>query len=241
MIFSLGYMEIAVICVLIILLFPPREIPKLARSVARGYGSLRRTADDFRKTVMLDDELRQPFEEIRGAYSDARWKLESTGREIERELSQAARQVKTGMKPDSSTSAELGREGKKPLPASSEAETSAPAETPAATADEREDSWTEAGPKAGLTRAPAQGVVGRANPFTAAAAADDADAGAAEPAASNATGSKAMANAAVGSGYSAGHAGVSSRNAEREDDEDALPSPSRASPRVGPGAPRLPH
>ena len=40
----------------------------MIKGVARFYGSLRRTAEDFRAQVMEAEELREPFDEIRDAY-----------------------------------------------------------------------------------------------------------------------------------------------------------------------------
>ena len=65
-----------VVALLLVLLFPPRELPKIARSVARTYGKLRKTADDFRSAVMLDDELQAPIREIRSVYQEARFEIQ---------------------------------------------------------------------------------------------------------------------------------------------------------------------
>lgn len=85
-VFGIGYMELMVLVVTILLLFPPQELPKLARSAARIYGTLRRTADEFQRTVMMDDELRKPIDEIRGAYDDARWDLHRATTRVRDEL-----------------------------------------------------------------------------------------------------------------------------------------------------------
>lgn len=83
----------AVLALLVILLFPPRELPKLARSAARAYGSVRRIADDFHRTVMLDEELRSPIDEIRGAYDEARWDIRRAGERFKDEISSVKKGV----------------------------------------------------------------------------------------------------------------------------------------------------
>ena len=90
-VFGFGSLEIAVVVVLAILLFPPRELPKMARTFARAYGQFRRTTDELRRAVMLDDELRKPLDEIRSAYDEARFDLRRSTARIESELRDATR------------------------------------------------------------------------------------------------------------------------------------------------------
>jgi Sec-independent protein translocase protein TatA len=88
-VFSFGFMEIAVICLLAVILFPPRELPKLARSVARFYGTIRRTADDFRAAIMEDPDLNEPIDEIKSAYRQTRWEVRRAEEATRRELAKA--------------------------------------------------------------------------------------------------------------------------------------------------------
>jgi Sec-independent protein translocase protein TatA len=76
--------EIVVIALVAIVLFPPTELPGMARSIARMYGSVRRTADEFRSTVLQDSDLREPIDEIRGAYREARWEARRTAEQARR-------------------------------------------------------------------------------------------------------------------------------------------------------------
>lgn len=88
-VFSFGLMEIAVICLLAVILFPPRELPKLARTVARFYGTVRRTADDFRAAIMEDPDLNEPIDEIKTAYRQTRWEVRRAEEAARRELAKA--------------------------------------------------------------------------------------------------------------------------------------------------------
>lgn len=91
--FGIGYLELMVLGLLVILLFPPRELPKLARQAARAYGSVRRIADEFHRTVMLDEDLRSPIDEIRGAYDEARWDIRRAGDRFKEEISSAGQDM----------------------------------------------------------------------------------------------------------------------------------------------------
>ncbi len=82
-------MEIGLIIVIAVMLFPPTELPKLARSIARIYGQVRRTAEDFRNTVLEDEDLRAPIDEIKGAYNDARWEVRDAERKARQQLAKA--------------------------------------------------------------------------------------------------------------------------------------------------------
>ncbi len=87
--FSFGFTEIAVICLLAVILFPPRELPKLARAVARVYGTIRRTADDFKSAILEDPDLNEPIDEIKSAYRKTRWEVRRAEDAARRELAKA--------------------------------------------------------------------------------------------------------------------------------------------------------
>ncbi len=82
-------MEIGLIIVIAVMLFPPTELPKLVRSIAKIYGQVRRTAEDFRNTVLEDEDLRTPIDEIKGAYNDARWEVRDAERKARQQLAKA--------------------------------------------------------------------------------------------------------------------------------------------------------
>lgn len=82
-------MEIGLIIVIAVMLFPPTELPKLVRSIAKIYGQVRRTAEDFRNTVLEDEDLRSPIDEIKGAYNDARFEVRDAERKARQQLAKA--------------------------------------------------------------------------------------------------------------------------------------------------------
>jgi len=86
-------MEVMVVAILLVLLFPPRELPKIARTVAQLYGQLRKTADDFRSAVLMDDELRAPIREIRSVYHDARYEIQKTRTRMQDEFHNATKDL----------------------------------------------------------------------------------------------------------------------------------------------------
>jgi Sec-independent protein translocase protein TatA len=100
-------LEIALIVVVVVMLFPPSELPKLARGVARFYGMIRRTADDFRSAILHDEDLREPFEEIKGAYDGARWELQRAREEARREMAKARMDARIAARKKNREKAEL--------------------------------------------------------------------------------------------------------------------------------------
>jgi len=52
---SLGFSEILVIMLLALVLFGPKRLPELARSLGRGLNELRRAAEDVRNELDLSD------------------------------------------------------------------------------------------------------------------------------------------------------------------------------------------
>ncbi len=87
-------MEIGLIIALAVMLFPPKELPKLARSIARIYGQVRKTAEDFRSSILDDEDLREPIDEIKGAYNDARFEIRDAERKARQQLAKAQMELR---------------------------------------------------------------------------------------------------------------------------------------------------
>ena len=87
--FGIGVTEMIVIGLVILMLFSPRELPGMMKTLARAYGSIRRTAEEFRSQVMDAEELREPIEEIRAAYHGTKNELLSAQDLARRELGRA--------------------------------------------------------------------------------------------------------------------------------------------------------
>jgi len=55
-----GHMELLLLFVLVLLLFGPRKLPDIARSIGRTISDLRRASQDFRDQVMsIDDDVEE--------------------------------------------------------------------------------------------------------------------------------------------------------------------------------------
>lgn len=93
-VFGLGMMEIGLIIALAVMLFPPKELPKLARTIARVYGQVRKTAEDFRNSVLEDEDLREPIDEIKGAYNEARFEVRDAERKARQQLAKAQMELR---------------------------------------------------------------------------------------------------------------------------------------------------
>jgi len=59
---GIGFSEILLLAVLVIIVVGPEELPGLLRTVGRYIGQVKRVADDFRAQV--DDAIKDPMEEI---------------------------------------------------------------------------------------------------------------------------------------------------------------------------------
>ncbi len=88
-VFGLGAMEIAVIVILAVMLFPPRELPKIARGIARLYGQVKRTADDFKSAILDDEDLNAPIREIKDAYNETRYQIQRAEQATKAEINKA--------------------------------------------------------------------------------------------------------------------------------------------------------
>ena len=80
--FGIGPTEFIIIAVMALLLFSPRELPKILRSAAKFWGSLRNTADEFRDAIMNEEEL----QDIRGV-------LQGTAKDIKNAETAARREL----------------------------------------------------------------------------------------------------------------------------------------------------
>ncbi|MBK7830078.1 hypothetical protein [Nannocystis sp.] len=87
--FGFGITELVVVGLVILMLFSPRELPGMMKTLARVYGSIRRTAEEFRAQVMEAEELREPIEEIRAAYHGTKQELLTAQELARRELGRA--------------------------------------------------------------------------------------------------------------------------------------------------------
>ena len=83
--FGIGPTEFIIIAVVALMLFSPRELPKILRSAAKFWASLRNTADEFRDAIMNEEEMHDIRAALKGGVSDIK-KAEAAAR---RELMKA--------------------------------------------------------------------------------------------------------------------------------------------------------
>lgn len=92
-VFGIGLTEMILVGIVALMLFSPKELPDMIKAIARVYGSIRRTAEQFRAQVMEADELREPIEEIRAAYHGTKAEIDSARDLARRELQRARTDV----------------------------------------------------------------------------------------------------------------------------------------------------
>lgn len=67
---SIGFPELILIFVIALLLFGPRKLPEIGRSVGRALGEFRRASNDLKRTIeeeVATEDLRQVGREVRDA------------------------------------------------------------------------------------------------------------------------------------------------------------------------------
>ena len=80
--FGIGPMEMVVVAVVALMLFNPRELPKMLRSVAKFWGQLRATADEFKETIMTADGVDEIQEMVKGTKGHIRQVENDARREL---------------------------------------------------------------------------------------------------------------------------------------------------------------
>ncbi len=73
----LGMPELILIFVVALLLFGPRKMPQIGRSIGRALGEFRRASNEFKRTI--EDEV--AAEEVRGVERDLK-EISEVGREV---------------------------------------------------------------------------------------------------------------------------------------------------------------
>lgn len=71
-VFGIGTSELLVVAVLALLLFPPKELPKILRSMSQLWGSLRRTADEFKDAIMQEEAMQDLKDAVEGTKEQLR-------------------------------------------------------------------------------------------------------------------------------------------------------------------------
>jgi TatA/E family protein of Tat protein translocase len=77
--------ELIVIFVVALLLFGPRKMPQIGRSIGRALGEFRRASNEFKRTI--EDEV--AADEIRHVKDDLR-EIKSVGRDLARDVNLGA-------------------------------------------------------------------------------------------------------------------------------------------------------
>ncbi len=71
---SLGVPELMLIFVIALLLFGPKNLPRIGRTLGRALGEFRRASNDFKRTIeeeVAASEIREVEREIKGAVKPA--------------------------------------------------------------------------------------------------------------------------------------------------------------------------
>ena len=83
-------MEMVVIAVVALMVFNPRELPKMLRSAAKFWGQLRATADEFKDTIMSADGVDEIQELVKGT----KGQIQQVENDARRELMKARAEMR---------------------------------------------------------------------------------------------------------------------------------------------------
>jgi sec-independent protein translocase protein TatB len=71
-VFGIGTSELLVVAVLALLLFPPKELPKILRGLTQLWGTLRRTADEFKDAILQEEAMQDLKDAVDGTKAQLR-------------------------------------------------------------------------------------------------------------------------------------------------------------------------
>ena len=78
---SIGGAELVLILLLALLLFGPRRLPQIGRTLGKTLGDLRRATTDFKTNLEREDNLEE-VKDLHGNYKSARREISDTVREF---------------------------------------------------------------------------------------------------------------------------------------------------------------
>lgn len=90
-VFGIGPFEMLVVAVLALMLFSPRELPKILKSISQLWGSLRRTADEFRDAIMQEEAMQDIKDAVNGTKAELRDAESAARRELMKARMEARR------------------------------------------------------------------------------------------------------------------------------------------------------
>lgn len=88
--FGIGATEAIVVVVLALVLFSPKELPGIIRSIAKFWGSIKRTADEFKDAIMQEESL----QDIKDVYQGTKTSLRKAETDARRELMKARTEMR---------------------------------------------------------------------------------------------------------------------------------------------------
>jgi TatA/E family protein of Tat protein translocase len=101
---QLGFQELIIIFVIALLVFGPKKLPELGKSLGKGLREFKRATEDLKSN--WDDQMRDVEEPLKDAKKD----LEETGRELKADFHSTPEPSNNGLSPEGKETAKESSE-----------------------------------------------------------------------------------------------------------------------------------